>query len=541
MQWFDKFMKWGRSLMQRGAAETGIAREFKSVFELSGVPAFTQFYEFGIFIWKLLYKGFYKPWHLISAPTIANPKATREIYRMNAAKAICAELASMVWGEECEINVTIDGRESTPEDPDPLGEWVKLVLTQNAFDEKMQELAEQALALGGAAIKVWHDERRDREGNVVPDSGRIRLGYCMADQFVPLAWDNARVTEGVFISRIAKGGYYYTRLEWHKWDGLAYIVTNELFRSEMQTGTTPGESQDILGVRWPLEEIYPYLDAETVIPVEESLFSYFRTPIANNLDDNSPLGMSLYGNALETLHALDVCYDSFVREFRLGKKRIIVPTRAVRTVVDPTTQEVRRYFDPGDETYEALASDDPNDLRITDNSVELRVEEHVSALNAFLSILCLQVGFSANTFSFDQHGGIKTATEVVSENSKTYKTIKTVQNQLRPAIEHMVRNIIDVAVLYGVQHEGQSIESMIAPGYHVNVVFDDGVTQDRQTNINEGVMLVGAGLLSKKTFMMDKKYGQGLTPEQADAELQQIRADGTGNSVDVTRLFGGME
>lgn len=541
MQWFDKFMKWGRSLMQRGAAETGIAREFKSVFELSGVPAFTQFYEFGIFIWKLLYKGFYKPWHLISAPTIANPKATREIYRMNAAKAICAELASMVWGEECEINVTIDGRESTPENPDPLGEWVKLVLTQNAFYEKMQELAEQALALGGAAIKVWHEERRDRAGNVVPASGRIRLGYCMADQFVPLAWDNARVTEGVFISRIAKGGYYYTRLEWHKWDGLTYIVTNELFRSEMQKGTTPGESQDILGVRWPLEEIYPYLDAETVIPVEESLFSYFRTPIANNLDDNSPLGMSMYGNALETLHALDVCYDSFVREFRLGKKRIIVPARAVRTVVDPTTQEVRRYFDPGDETYEALASDDPNDLRITDNSVELRVEEHVSALNAFLSILCLQVGFSANTFSFDQHGGIKTATEVVSENSKTFKTIKTVQNQLRPAIEHMVRNIIDVAVLYGVQHEGQSIESMIAPGYHVNVIFDDGVTQDRQTNINEGVMLVGAGLLSRKTFMTDKKYGQGLTPEQADAELQQIRAEGTGNSVDVTRLFGGME
>jgi hypothetical protein len=100
---------------------------------------------------------------------------------------------------------------------------------------------------------------------------------------------------------------------------------------------------------------------------------------------------------------------------------------------------------------------------------------------------------------------------------------------------------VDVAALYGMDFEGQSVESLSAGGYHVNVTFDDGVTQDRQTNINEGVMLVGAGLLSKKTFMTDKKYGMGLTPEQAEKELKQIRNEGTGNSVDVTRLFGGME
>lgn len=532
MQWFDKFKEWGAKLLQRGAAQAGIAREFKDIFELGGVPAFNQFYNFGIFIWKWIYRGMYKPWHLIPAPTIANPKNMRELYRLNAAKAVCAELASLVWGEECGISVSIRGwDEQLNEDtgvkmnPDPLDAFVHKVLRKNAFGEKMQELIEQALALGGASVKVWCEQKRDRAGNIVPDSGEIRLGYCMADQFVPTAWDNARVTEGVFISRIAKGGYYYTRLEWHKWDGLTYIVTNELYRAEMQKGVKGAESQDILGVRWPLADIYPYLDEETTIPVEESLFSYFRTPIANNLDNNSPLGMSIYGNALETLHALDICYDSFVREFRLGKKRIIVPARAVRTVVDPTTGQVRRYFDPGDETYEALASDDPNDLKITDNSVELRVEEHIAALNAFLSILCLQVGFSASTFSIDQRGGVKTATEVVSEDSKTYKTIKTVQNQLAPAVEHIVRSIIDVAVLYGMEFDGVPVERLIAPGYDVTVTFDDGVTQDRQTNINEGVMLVGAGLMSKETFLTDPKYGQGLTPEKARAEIERINAE----------------
>ena len=163
----------------------------------------------------------------------------------------------------------------------------------------------------------------------------------------------------------------------------------------------------------------------------------------------------------------------------------------------------------------------------------------MAALNAFLSILCLQIGFSANTFSFDERGGLKTATEVVSENSKTYKTIKTVQNQLRPAIEHMVKNIIDVAALYDVDWDGQSVKAMADGGYHVNIVFDDGVTQDRQTNINEGVMLVGAGLLSKYTFLTDRKYGQGLTPEKAQEELDRIRQE-HGTPVDALRLFGGV-
>lgn len=536
MEWFDRVKKAVKGWMQRTGATTGLGREYKTVFDISGVPAFGQFYNIGIFVWKWLWKGFYKPWHLIDSPTIANEKRTRELYRMNMAKAVCAEMAGLVWGEECSVDVSIEGRES--EEPDPLNEFIKEVLCKNAFHQKMQELIEEALALGGGTLKVWSDIRRDSEGKEVPDSRVIKIGYGMADQFVPTAWDNAKVTEGVFISRQAKGGYYYTRLEWHKWDGQTYTITNELYRSEMTKGGS-ADSQDILGIRYPLAEIYPFLDEETVIPVGESLFSYFRTPIANNLDDNSPLGMSIYGNALETLHALDICYDSFVREFRLGKKRIIVPARCIKTVVG-MDGAMHRYFDATDETYEALATDNPEDLSIHDNSVELRVEEHIAAINAFLSILCLQVGFSAGTFTFDQHEGLKTATEVVSENSKTYKTIKTIQNQIRPAVEKLIRDIINVSVLYEMDYEGKSIESLIAPGYNVNIVFDDGVTQDRQTNINEGVMLVGAGLLSKYTFLTDPKYGQGLTEEDAEAELKRIREEGVA-SVNPLAIFNTAE
>lgn len=547
MKVFERLRKRGRSLMQKAGAETGLAREFRDIFEVGGVPAYRQFYDEGIFVWKALYRGSYAPWHMVPAPTIANPKAMRQLYRLNAAKAVSAELAGLVWGEQCDIRVSMKG--GAAGEGDPLNDFVHQVLRENAFNEKMQQLVEQGLALGGAAMKVWCEPVESAVDNgasptgegegettssvaAVPrhlplkgkagEVGRVRIGYCMADQFVPTAWDNARVKEAVFISREARDGKYFTRLEWHRRNGESYCVDNEVYRSEGRRGAT---GQDILGMRYPLEAVYPELDAHTEARVGDSLFTYWHTPIANNLDDDSPLGVSIYANALETLRALDICYDSFVQEFELGKKRIIVPARCVRTVADPSTGEMRRYFDPGDRVYEALATDDAGELRIQDNSVELRVEEHVAALNAFLSILCLQLGFSVGTFSFDSRGGLKTATEVVSENSKTFKTIRTVQNQLAPALEHLARNIIDVAILYGLSWQGQSVESLAAGGYEVQTVFDDGVTQDRQTSIAEGVKLVEAGLLSRYRFLTEAKYGQGLTPREAEEEIERLKAE----------------
>lgn len=532
---FERIKKAVKSWMQRTGADTGMAKEFKDIFEVGGVPAFNQFYYFGIFVWKWLYKGYYKAWHRIAAPTIADPNGVRDMERMDVAKALCAEMAGLVWSEQCEVHVSQGDGEKQP-----LDDFVHDVLAKNNFWCKMQENIEQAMALGGAAIKVWYEDKHDSQGNVVPGSGHISIGFCMADQFVPTAWDNAKVTDGVFISRQAKDGYYYTRLEWHKWDGLTYWVSNELYRAEQGKRQNTSEPQDILGFRYPLESIYPYLNESTPMQgLQQSLFAYYRPAQANNIDDNSPLGVSIYANALSTLKALDICYDSLVREFTLGKKRIIVPAQCIRTVVDPQTGNTLRYFDANDEVYQALATDAPDALKIQDNSVELRVDEHVAAINAFLSVLCLQTGFSAGTFTFDKAQGLKTATEVISENSKTYKTIKGHQLQVKMAIDQIVNAIIEVASIYDLQWEGQSIRTLAARGWESKIVFDDSILQDRQTNINEGVLLVGNGLMSKKRFMVDTL---GMTEDEADRELQAIADEKrvSGGALDML-MMGGTE
>ena len=397
----------------------------KDVFELDGVPAFREYYTLFIFIWQAIYKGFYRAWHEVDMKTVKHPKGQKRIMAtMNAGKMACSQMARYVWNERCSISVSMA---SASEGGDPLNEYLQEVLKENRFGTAFGDLLEKSFALGGCALKEWVEIPKDENGNDLGE-GKVRIGYTMASQFVPTSWDNSRVKAGIFISREARDGYYYTVVEWHRLDGSVYRVTNDLYRMPIKETTEP---QNILGWWYPLDKIYPLLSPDTTIEdVENAFFQYIRPFGANYADDNSPLGMSIYASALSTLHGLDIMFDSLQREFVLGKKRIIAPARAMKTSVINAGRP-DRYFDADDEVWEALATDNPEDLKIYDNSVDLRVEPHIAGINGDLSILCAQVGFDPGILSFDASRGLKTATEVISENSKTFGTVKAHENIIK--------------------------------------------------------------------------------------------------------------
>lgn len=503
----------------------------KDVFELEGVPAFREYYTLFIFVWQAIYKGFYRAWHEVPVKTIHDPKGKkRTLATMNAGKMACSQMARYVWNERCSITASMT---SAPED-DPLNGFLQKVLKDNRFGSAFGDLLEKSFALGGGALKEWVEVPKDENGNDIGE-GKIRLGYTMASQFVPTAWDNSKVTSGIFISREARDGYYYTVVEWHRLDGTTYRVTNDLYRMPIK-GTEP---QNILGWWYPLDKVYPLLSPDTTMQdVQNAFFQYLRPFGANYADDNSPLGMSIYAPALNTLHGLDIMFDSLQREFVLGKKRIIAPARAMKMSAGMNGGKPERYFDADDEVWEALATDNPEDLKVVDNSVDLRVEPHITGINGDLSILCAQIGFDPGTLSFDATKGLKTATEVISENSKTFGTVKAHEGILKDALESMVHAIFDLAVRYGLTYDGQTVESLVRGGYNVSVTFDDSIIEDKNAEINRGAMLVGAGLMSKKKFMTDTL---GYTDEEAQNELTQISNENKTNAVEVTRLFGGME
>ena len=472
----------------------GLISNIKSVSELTDLPVDDSFYQ-QIEMWKKLYQGYYPEWHDVRYTTLDGQK-TRRMNSLNMPKVMAQELATLIFNERCELSLSDEG----------LDEFIAEVLDHNKFYRRFQYYLEYMFALGGIVLKPYFD------------NGKIKIAYVTADCMIPISWDNKGIREAIFPNQIKRGRKTYTHLEWHVWEDGLYVVKNELYESE---------NSSELGKRVPLSTLYPDLDE--VVPMEgitRPLFVYISPNTANHLDINSPLGVPIYAHAMDTVHALDVAFDSFEREFRLGKRRIIVPASAIRVVPDENGV-MRRYFDANDEVYEAMNIGDMDYNKIVDNSVELRVEEHISAINALLNMLSMQVGFSAGTFSFDGQG-VKTATEVVSENSKTFRTKQSHEIVIEEALSDLVEVIVQLAELY---------EIYDAPDeWDLKVTFDDSIAEDKTAEVDREITLVASGLQSKLRALMKI---HGLTEESARELLQEIQEENKVATIESVDFFGG--
>ncbi|MEC3621550.1 phage portal protein [Bacillus subtilis] len=455
----------------------GLIQGINKITDSKKVMVTDEHYEY-VDTWYALYKGYHKDFHDITYKTVAGERSRRRA-TLNMPKVAAAEMAQLVFNEKCLVNVSDNA----------LYDNIKEVLDHNKFGKQFQRYLEYSFALGGMVMKVH------------VDADQIKISYVAADAFYPLSSTSDEVTEGVFVNETRKGDKKYTLLEWHTWEGSEYVITNELYESN---------NSATLGIRVPLSTMYPDLEEEARIEgLTRPLFVYIRPNTANNFDMYSPLGISIYANALDTLKTLDIAYDSFQREFRLGKKRILVPQSAIKTVVDPQTGKMSRYFDAEDEAYQAMNFESEDAIK--DISVELRVNEHIDAINSILNLLSMQLGFSAGTFTFDSQG-LKTATEVVSENSKTFRTKNSHETIVEEGIKELVDVIVNVAELYDI---------FTAPDdYDVTVDFDDSIAEDRAANATYYMTLQSAGLISKK-YALQRILD--LTEEQAEEMLQEIK------------------
>jgi A118 family predicted phage portal protein len=484
----------------------GIIKGAKSAFQNKDIPDYENYYTEYIERWKLIWQGA-PPWRT-THKTGLNPKKERERDSMNTAKALCNELANLTFSEQVEITVS---------DKD-YHEYVQKVLQDNGFWKNFPDMLELDYAIGGSVLKTYLED------------SKVKLDYVDGDLFIPVRWDNKRIYDGVFVSKTVKGKQFYTLFEWQytetvsdpEKEGITYdriTIENHLYMSD---------NKEEVGIEVPLNTLYPKLETFVYINnVSDSLFAYLRPSVANNIDTDSPLGISVYANSLDTLKALDIAFDSFNREFILGRKRIIVPISAIKAIPDPEHQgKMVKYFDAEDEVYQALKKDDADELKITDNTMTLRVDDHIKAINALLNILCFQVGLSAGTLSFDAAQGLKTATEVISQNSKTYRTKQSHQNLVKEVIEDTIKNIITLGIAIGDLKEVKD--------YEVTIGFDDSIIVDENAIIDNNIKLVAAGLKSKLRAIKEILKCDDKT---AQKELDQITKEGqiTGDNVD---LFG---
>ncbi|MEG0260852.1 MAG: phage portal protein [Lysinibacillus sp.] len=493
---FEKTIGWMKGVM----AKMGLIKRLEQVTDHKKVSLSETYYN-NILKWRSLHQGYYSDIHDVKYKTIEGPQQ-RQMATLNMPKSAAQELATLIFNERCEISVSDKG----------YNDFIQGVFKDNGFNGNFQQYLEFMFAQGGMVIKPY-----------VAD-GKLKLSYVTADCFLPISWTNSRISEGVFVSEIHKQGKKYTHLEWHTFEGDKYIIKNELYES------THGQD---LGTKVSLNILFKGLaEIVSLDDVTRPLFAYFKPNLANNIDSTVPLGISVYTNAYDTLKSLDIAFDSFQREFRLGRKRIIVPAHMVKTVIDPSDNQPKRYFDSTDETYEALNDGNMDSDKIHEINVTLRVTEHIDAINALLNIFAMQIGFSAGTFTFNGVS-MKTATEVVSENSKTFRTKQSHENVIEQGLTDLIECIGVVAQLYSLHKPPTK--------YDVTVTFDDSIAQDRISDINEQILLVSGGLQSKVRAIM-KIHGLDDTEAiKLLAEIKQEELNGQPSAEEIKKsgaLFG---
>lgn len=455
------------------------------------IPDIQDFYSDKISLWKNVFEN-NPPWKKVKRSGLYK-KDKRTMNMLNTAKIICDCFSDLTFSEQCEITLSDETYQS----------YVDKVLENNGFWENISEFISVAYALGGGVVKVFSE------------SNQPKINFVHADKFLPSVWTGKQITEGIFLTVTYKNKFYYTLIEMQK----KGIVEYKLFKSS---------SVNQIGNPVELSELYNIPDSSNY-KTEVPMFAYFKPAISNNVEYDTPLGISIFANAIDTIKALDIAFDSFAREFVLGKKRIIVPATAIQTVVEPSTGKLVRYFDADDEAFVALKSENDENMKITDNTIALRVEEHVSAINALLNILCFQVGLSAGTLSFDNVQGVKTATEVISQDSKTARTIKSNKNLLTETIETVINAVIAVGVY---------LNQLPKKKYTVTVGFKDNIVIDDNTLIDNNIKLVQAGLKSKLSAIMEVLK---CDEETAQKELEQIAKEQSVTGLDVDDFMNGGE
>lgn len=401
---------------------------------------------------------------------------TRKVASLGAAKALCAELSRLCFTEGTDF-VCAD-RETE--------RYLKKVFDENCFSERISDFLEKAFASGGGVIKVYRD-----------DNG-VRLDFVTADCFVPTKWDSRGFYGGAFGSSVTQNGKNYIFAETQDVTDKGLIIENKLF--------------DENGKERELSEVFPKMREKTVIKgITKPLFVYFGTGAGKNRQC-PPLGASVYADSEDTLKAIDIVFDSLTREFILGKKRIIVPSYAIRGEYDESG-ELKRYFNVNDEVFETFSTSDTDELKITDNTATLRVTEHIDALNELLDLLCMQAGLSEGTLSF-KSGTLRTATEVISRNSRTYRTACFYRKAIARGLARVAENICLLGKMAG-ELSRNACEK-------VSIRFADGICEDDGTRIERAQKLYSSGIISKARALSEI---YGISLEEAKAMEKEDNND----------------
>lgn len=364
----------------------------------------------------------------------------------------------------------------------------------------LQAKIEQGASLGGMAFKPYLE------------ADGIAVDCTPADRFFPTDFDGSgRVTGGVFADRYTQGKQFYTRFETHSLgdDGM-YTIRNTAYVSTSEA--TLGQPVALASV-----PAWAALDEEvTLANIKRPLFGYFRVPLANTIDRESPLGVSVYARATELFRQADEQWARLMWEFEGTQLAVDISARAFRA--DPKTgkplipQAQKRMFrahelgDVDKPMYEVF-------------SPQIREEPLYRGFQDILRRIEFQCCLAYGTLS-DPQTVEKTAEEIKSGKQRSYSTVSSMQQALETALDDLTYAMDVWATVAKLAPVGK---------YETSYTWDDSIVTDTEKEFAQRMQFAQNDMLRPELVLA---WYFGCSEEEA-AKMVPQRSDG------VEAFFGG--
>lgn len=414
------------------------------------------------------------PWHKVEYTTQQGLRRSRDRLSLHPARRVCREWASLLLNEDTEVSC---------EAPDA-NAWLHAHLDRCNFWPTGQALVEKAFALGTGAWALSFD--------VGEDATAMKVRTYDARMVLPLSWDVDGVTECAFATRIMERGRPADQLQMHVLEGGRYVIRTALF---VDGRPEPPERFGLLDE----------FDTGSPFPT----FAIVRPGIENVRADVSPYGMSVFADAVDACKAVDLAYDALFQEIDLTEVMVFMD----EAMIDVRTRDGKAVpvpRGPRNRIFRKLAGRSANEMYEV-FSPQIRTEPIRAGLDVALAELGDQCGFGQQYFQLDKAGGLKTATEVGADNAALMRSIRKHERVLRGAIQDIASSMLWCAR----EHCGVPIEQDVGA---VSVTFDDSIVTDTQTDKNQMLAEIAAGVAQPWEYRV---RFMGESEEQARANAPQ--------------------
>lgn len=431
-------------------------------------------------LWLQYYKGDVDEFHHYQEYN-GNNNIKRTRKTLNMPKKVCEDWANLLLNEKTDVVVGDD------EQQDKLWE----VLNKVYFWTKGNEGVEKTFALGTGAFVETAD-----------DKGNERLQFITRNKIYPITFDQDKIIECAFVNVNSRT----TTIQMHikgilqedkvllDANGNYFIITMIYEKNLNDTSEDIGELVD--------KQIFD-------TGGDLAWFQILKPNIANNLDINSPMGISIYANALDTLQGVDLAYDGFCEEMRLGRSRIFVNKNLIRYDENGQT----KTFDNNESGF-YYGGEAENAKPFEFYSPTLRTESYFNGINNALNLLSSKVGFGENHYRFDK-GGVTTATQVISENSEMFRSLKKHEILLNEVIIGVCKALMYI-------HNNFTDDSFkFDLDANIEVKFDDSIIEDKETMKMTDRQDVNMGVMSKVEYRMKWYNEDEETAKQKLAEIEE--------------------